>query len=200
VTKSPEIKNLALALAAFQGEMKPVKKDSENPYFHSKYADLGTIIESVRPLLTKHGLSFVQFPSGEYQLTTIILHVSGEWIEDTFTMKPVDNKPQSIGSMLTYARRYALGAVLGIATEEDDDGNAASAVGEKKKQAQTRPLRGAAKSSNAGDTAINTSAICQCTACGVSLSPAVADFSQKRYGTPLCLPDQKQQLDKSEPF
>lgn len=125
--KSNEIKQLAVALVKFQSSLKAVKKDAENPFFKSKYADLASIIEAIREPLAKNGLAFSQFPSGEGGLTTILLHESGEYIEETFTMKPVDGKPQSAGSAITYARRYALGAVLGVATEEDDDGNAASA-------------------------------------------------------------------------
>lgn len=126
MNKSPEIKNLAAAMAKFQAEMEAVKKDSINPYFKSKYADLASIIEAIKKPMTANGLSYSQFPCGPGGLTTILMHTSGEWIEDTFTMEPVDRKPQSVGSALTYARRYALGAVLGLATEEDDDGNAAS--------------------------------------------------------------------------
>ena len=126
MTKSESIKNLATALKLFQGEIKAVKKDAENPFFKSKYADLSSILEAIREPLSKNGLAVAQFPSGENQLITILMHDSGEWIEDSFTMKPVDQKPQSVGSVITYMRRYALGAVLGISTEEDDDGNEAS--------------------------------------------------------------------------
>ena len=132
MTKSNEIKNLANALSKFQGEVGTAKKDASNPFFKSKYADLATIIETVRKPLADNGLSFAQFPTGENQLTTILMHTSGEWIEDTYTMRPMDAKPQSIGSVITYMRRYAIGSILGIATEDDDDGNKASGVSEKK--------------------------------------------------------------------
>ena len=124
--KSESIKNLAIALAKFQSEMKAVKKGAINPFFKSKYADLASIIEAIREPLAENKLSFSQFPTGENGLTTILMHESGEFIEDTYFLKPVDAKPQSAGSCLTYARRYALSSVLGISTEEDDDGNAAS--------------------------------------------------------------------------
>src|SRR5690349_14949873 len=124
--KSTEIKNLAAALAKFQGNIEAIKKDSVNPYFKSKYADIAAIIEAIKKPLSENGLSYAQFPTGFGGLTTILMHTSGEWIEDTMEMKPTDDKPQSAGSALTYARRYALGAILGLATEEDDDGNAAS--------------------------------------------------------------------------
>ena len=126
MNKSLEIKNLAIALAKFQSSMVAVKKGATNPFFKSKYADLASIIDAIKKPLADVGLAFTQFPTGDGGLTTVLMHESGEWLEDTFTMKPADSKPQSIGSAITYARRYALGAVLGIATEADDDGEAAT--------------------------------------------------------------------------
>ncbi len=126
LTKSDSIKSISEALLKFHSLVKPVGKTSSNPFFKSKYADIASILEAIKGPLGETGLSFVQFPSGEGGLTTVLMHVSGEWIEETFFMKPVDSKPQTYGSMITYMRRYALSAILGIATEEDDDGNAAS--------------------------------------------------------------------------
>lgn len=126
MNKSATIGKIAEALVGFQYQVDAVKKDATNPFFHSKYSNLSTIIAAIKKPLFDNELSYAQFPSGEHQMTTILMHKSGEWIEDTFTMKPVDERPQSLGSTITYMRRYALGAVLGIATEEDDDGNAAS--------------------------------------------------------------------------
>ena len=126
MTKSTTIVEIAKALVKFQKAVKPVKKEAENPFFHSKYADLASIIEVIKDPMAANGLSFSQFPTGENQLTTILMHESGEWLEDTYTVAPVDNRPQSVGSAITYARRYALGAILGIATESDDDGAVAS--------------------------------------------------------------------------
>jgi hypothetical protein len=125
MNKSQSVENLAKSLTAFQSEIKSVLKTADNPFFHSKYADLASIIEAVRKPLAKNGLSFSQFPDGD-SLTTILLHTSGEWIEASYALNAVGKKPQEVGSAITYARRYALGAVLGIATDEDDDGNAAS--------------------------------------------------------------------------
>ena len=125
MTKSESIKELAEALTKFQWKMTSVKETATNPFFKNTYASLEDIINASRAGLAENGLSFAQFPSGQNSLSTILMHASGQWIEDTFTMTPVDNKPQSLGSALTYARRYALAAVLGIATT-DDDGNAAS--------------------------------------------------------------------------
>lgn len=124
--QSNTITELAKALGVFHSEVKPVKKSAENPFFKSSYADLPAILEAVQAPLLKAKLTFVQFPVGENTLTTMLMHESGEWIRSNYTLKPVKADPQAAGSALTYARRYALGAILGISTENDDDGNSAS--------------------------------------------------------------------------
>lgn len=139
MTKSAAIDQIAVALSNFQKSMKAIEKSSVNPFFKSKYADIATIINAIRTPLAEVGLSFSQFPTGEGSLTTILMHNSGQFIEDTFQMKPVDTKPQSIGSAITYMRRYALSAVLGIATEEDDDGNKASGKEATKSKGGSKP-------------------------------------------------------------
>ena len=123
--KSDSITKIADALCKFQGSMNGIKKDASNPFFKSRYASLGAIIEDTREPLSKNGLSYAQFPTGEYGLETILMHTSGEWIKARYDMKPVDQKPQSLGSALTYQRRYALCAILGLQVE-DDDANEAS--------------------------------------------------------------------------
>src|SRR3990167_5517795 len=124
--QSATIKELAAALAVFQSKVSNVGKDGINPYFKSKYATLENTISTVREELAKNGLSFSQFPTGENELATILIHRSGEYIKATAKMSPKDNSPQAQGSAITYLRRYALSAILGIATEDDDDGNEAS--------------------------------------------------------------------------
>lgn len=128
--KSETISELAKALVKFNGEVSRVSKDANNPFFKNSYATLDQIIDEVRPILNKHGLSIMQFPSGDgdhVTLKTLILHESGEWIEsDPISMKPVKNDPQSVGSAITYARRYSLSAFLSLNTGEDDDGNKAT--------------------------------------------------------------------------
>lgn len=126
--RSESIGKLAQALAKAQGEMENASKNSQNPHFRSKYADLAEIINTVRPVLAKHGLSVTQFPSFDGTLAhveTIIAHESGEWMSGT-TSSPVQKAdPQGIGSATTYLRRYSLAAVCNLA-QEDDDANAAS--------------------------------------------------------------------------
>jgi hypothetical protein len=131
--KSESITNLAKALVAFNVEVKIIEKDAQNPHFKNHYASLDTIIDDVRPLLAKHGLSMMQFPGGDgekFTLRSMLLHESGEWIEsEPITMRPVKNDPQGIGSCSTYARRYSLSAMLSLNTGEDDDGNGATQPG-----------------------------------------------------------------------
>ena len=111
----------------FHAEMGKILKEDTNPFFKSKYATLSTILSAIKEPLKTAGLAFTQLPSGENQLTTLLIHPdSGEWIESSFTMTPSKNDPQGQGIVITYQRRYALGAVLGLNIDEDDDGNRAS--------------------------------------------------------------------------
>jgi hypothetical protein len=127
ITMSDSIKHLTKALSLFHIKMSPVKKDSKNPFFNSSYASLHTILEAISDPLAEAGLTFTQFPVGENGLCTIIAHAdSGEYIMSEYTMRPTKDDPQGRGSAITYQRRYALGAVLGINIEEDDDANKAS--------------------------------------------------------------------------
>lgn len=128
MTASPVKSELAFALARVQGAIVPPKKDTANPFFKSRYADLAGVWESVRGLLSANGLAFLQLPTADGQKVSVtgrLMHVSGESIESTITGTATDAKPQSIGSCITYLRRYQMSAMLGIAAE-DDDGNAAS--------------------------------------------------------------------------
>jgi len=128
VRRSPSIAALAQALAKAQGQLEGAAKKGLNPHFKSKYADLSSVWEACRTPLSANGLSVLQFPSGQgatVTVTTILTHSSGEFLEGDFSMTATQHTPQGIGSCLTYARRYALAAVVGIAPE-DDDGNAAS--------------------------------------------------------------------------
>lgn len=131
---SPEIKNITEALIEFHKEVSSIKKDSVNPHFKNSYASLAAIIDGINDSLIKNGLTYVQFPDGENGLTTRLMHNSGEWMEASYKMTPAKNDPQGSGSALTYMRRYSLGAILGLATEEDDDGNAASLPSDAKKK------------------------------------------------------------------
>lgn len=126
MNKSESIKELTAALVKFQGEVSNPKNSTENPLFKTKYAPLSDILTLVRPLLAKYGLSVIQIPSGDGEkitITTILLHESGEWIEsEPLVIRPEKNKPQSIGSAVSYGRRYSISAMLNISSEGTDDG------------------------------------------------------------------------------
>ena len=124
------IAELATALCAAQAEMRPAPKDSVNPHFKSKYADLTSLWDAIREPLTKNGLAVVQTFSpdhaeGELMLTTTLMHKSGQSIQSTMRMPLPKRDPQGLGSATSYARRYALAAMVGATSDDDDDGNAA---------------------------------------------------------------------------
>ena len=123
---SETITKISAALLAFSKKMIIVKKDSVNPHFKKKYASLSAIIEATQKPLAECGLVIIQAPTGENELTTRLMHESGEYFEDTYTMRPQRNDPQGLGSAITYQRRYAYGAILNLNIDEDDDGNQAS--------------------------------------------------------------------------
>ena len=130
MNKSESITNLATALAMAQMNIKGAIKDSANPFFKSKYADLSSVVEAIRPAFGQCGLSYVQRiePSDrdEVRVETILMHASGEWLSCGVLNLPVSKADaQGFGSALTYARRYSLAAACGVAPE-DDDGNAAT--------------------------------------------------------------------------
>jgi len=119
---SEKIDLLATALIDLQGEICNVPSTSTNPFFHSKYADLSTIIQTVRPLLATHRLAIVQGCDGQ-ALTTRLIHESGQWMESRLELSvPKWIDPQKVGAAITYARRYEQAAILNIA-QVDDDGN-----------------------------------------------------------------------------
>lgn len=124
-------RTLSDALLSAQSEMPHLPKTGVNPHFKSKFVPLDVVIEKALPVLHKHGLAVVQLPTtidGRPALRTRLLHTSGEFIEDTMLLLCAKEDPQGQGAALTYARRYALTAMLALADEDDDDGNRASAA------------------------------------------------------------------------
>jgi hypothetical protein len=132
---SATIGKLTEALSKAQGVIEGAKLDSTNPFFKSKYSDLTSIWASCRKPLTDNGLAVFQTCCSDTPdivvVETMLSHTSGEWVRGRLTMKPTKNDPQSIGSCITYGRRYSLAAMVGIAPE-DDDGNVASGREEQK--------------------------------------------------------------------
>lgn len=127
IRQSSEINELASALSVAQGELRDPEKGTQG--YNYKYADLPSTLQTIRPVFHKNGLSFTQLPSGGddnfVHITTRLMHTSGQWMESTFSMSIETKKGMSfmqcVGSTLTYARRYALQAVAGIAADEDTD-------------------------------------------------------------------------------
>lgn len=118
---------LAAALCAFQATLEGAKKDSQNPFFKSTYADLNSVWDAVREGLASNGLAVVQggsqdghTPPGHICISTRIMHVSGEWVEDSLELAVSKQDPQACGAAITYARRYGLAAMLGVVQEDDD--------------------------------------------------------------------------------
>lgn len=128
--RSTEGNSLFEALAKAQGEIKLAQRDSENPYFKSKYANLGSVIEASRPALSKNGLCVfhrqVITDDGQSILICTLAHSSGQYVESRFRVVPAKNDIQSLGSYMTYLRRYSYVAICGLA-DTDDDGEAAVA-------------------------------------------------------------------------
>lgn len=128
---SDSIDQLATALAKAQGEMFTAGKNQKNPFFKSSYADFEAIVNASRPALTKYGLSVVQPPvfsdtTGQSFLITILMHCSGQWIQSRALHNPQKNDIQSLSSYNTYLKRMCYTSLVGVATGEDDDGEAAT--------------------------------------------------------------------------
>lgn len=141
---SENINELAAALAKAQAELNNAKKSSNNPYFKSKYADLAEVLDTCREVLSKNGLSVIQ-PVGAVseqtiEVTTVLMHSSGQWVKSKTNMPMVKLDPQAAGSAITYARRYSLAAMVGI-SQADDDGEGAMGRGDAKPkpQAEAKP-------------------------------------------------------------
>jgi hypothetical protein len=130
---SENIGEIAAALAKAQGTMGHAAKDKTNPHFKNSYADLANVLDVCRDPLATNGIAVTQLPAMQRDvvvLTTMLIHSSGQWIRSTLTMPVSKRDAQGVGSAITYARRYALSAMVGI-TQDDDDGNKATGAGDK---------------------------------------------------------------------
>lgn len=130
IETSDQIGEIAKAIAMAQAAMDNVAKNATNPHFKSKYADLAAAVDEARPAFAKAGVAIIQAPTTKGHLvrvTTLLAHGgSGQWVRSTLGMKPTKTDPQGVGAAITYARRYSLLAMTGLAPEEDDDANRAS--------------------------------------------------------------------------
>ena len=121
--KSPQLDQLAAALAKAQSEMEGAKKESTNPFFKSSYADLHAVIKSSFPYLSKNGLSVSQgneVIKGAVCVTTTLMHASGQWMRSKIKLPLAKVDAQGVGAAVTYGRRYGLSAMVGIAQYDDD--------------------------------------------------------------------------------
>ena len=168
---SPTIGKLVEAIAKASLKFDPVLKDSDNPAYRSKYADLPTVIESTRKYLAEEGVAVIQMPHAQFgpedakilTLTTMLAHSSGEWVASDLSLPAMMRErfdAQSVGSAITYARRYGLAAMTNVA-QEDDDGNKASGIGSKeeaqavgKQQAEAAKTRLRKREEERGNIAI----------------------------------------------
>lgn len=164
--RSESIGAIAAALAKFQGEVKQPKKDANNPYFSSKYVPLEGVVSVITEPLAKNGLSYIQSTATieeQVIIKTLLMHESGEWIETDELKLPAyqvrkdgtkDFNPQGIGAAITYGRRYSLSAALGIASEDDDDGN--TGAGSPDVTPKARQQQGQANTQNQRESATGT--------------------------------------------
>ena len=125
MNKSESIKNLAIALCKAQGDMEKASKNSPNPHFKSKYANLTEVLDCVKESFTPNGLCFTQMPSyenGVVYVETLVIHESGEWLSSVSGSPICKLTPQGVGDAITYLRRYSIAAIAGLG-QEDTDGN-----------------------------------------------------------------------------
>jgi hypothetical protein len=140
---SEQTNEIAAALAKAQGKIGNAILNKTNPHFKSRYADLAAVRDAVTPSLAENGIAVVQLTAeadGRMIVYTRMMHSSGQWVESAYPVFNDVNKPQAMGSAMTYARRYSLAAMCGIASEEDDDGNEADDHG--KKSPEVRNIAG----------------------------------------------------------
>ena len=120
---------ICAALIQAQGKFRPILRTATNPHFRSKYATLDAIIDATRDALGGEGLAVSQLLTPQNTLRTVLMHISGQTIESEINLFLNKQDSQGNGSAITYARRYALSAILGVASEDDDDGNASAKPG-----------------------------------------------------------------------
>jgi ERF superfamily len=121
--RSPEINEIAAALAKAQGQMRNATLNRTNPHFKSRYADLASVFDAIRKPLADNGLAITQLINNS-TLTTMLMHTSGQWLSSERAL-PETGRPQELGSALTYFRRYMLSSLIGIGADDDDDANGA---------------------------------------------------------------------------
>lgn len=149
---SEQLDEIAAALSKFQGEISNPNNDATNPQYRSKYSTLANVINTVKPILAKHGLSYIQSPFTlddglHIGITTLLMHSSGQFIQSDPLILPAFKlgkdsvkiyDAQAAGIAVSYGRRYSLSSILGISSEDDDDAQAISHNGNHRQQ-QSKP-------------------------------------------------------------
>lgn len=143
MNQSEGINELATALSKAQGEMQAAIKDKINPFFRSSYADLGSVWDAARPVLSKYGLCVMQTTEmasdgSKIIMVTTLAHTSGQWVKSFLPLNPAKNDSQGVGAAITYLRRYSLSAIVGVVCDDDDDGETASGRGKSQDKQQQR--------------------------------------------------------------
>lgn len=190
MTRSDTIAQLAAALSKAQGAIKAAAKDNTNPHFKSKYADLASVWDACREPLAKNELAVIQLPSvsdGQVHVVTLLTHSSGEWISETLDFSLASDTPQAIGSTITYGRRYGLSAMVGVAPDDDDDGEAtrqadARANGGQQARPQMRPPQAKASSGPVPITPAQKQELVDAAKAANWNGPALQAFITKKYG------------------
>ena len=149
--KSESIKAISKALSSALGEMPVVKMDAQNPFLKNKYATLGAVIETSRPVLAKYELAIIQSPvstEDKIGITTLLTHSSGEWLEDTIYISTTESKglssAQNAGVVISYLRRYSLQAFLNMYADEHTDAHKPAEPAKKEPTEQERKTKGMA--------------------------------------------------------
>jgi len=145
--RSEQINDLAAALAKAQSAFVPVGKTGRNPHLKSNYVTIDGIIEMTRKPLSDAGLSYVQMLDADGEslpvLTTMLMHLSGQWLSSGVIVRAMGgkgtNELQELGRSITYMKRYALAAMLGVSSDEDTDGHGAKAAPKRQRQQAPRP-------------------------------------------------------------
>lgn len=137
--QSEQIGELAKALSNFQGHLEGVEKDSTNPFFKSKYADLHAVWQAIRKPLADNGLSVTQINAWDHDkecLITVLMHASGQWIRSVMPIVVSKTDIQAFGGSMTYCKRYALQAIVGCSSYDDDGEEAMKPVRQEKPKTQ----------------------------------------------------------------
>lgn len=195
MNKSESLIKIAPALLKAQQATGAAKKDAKNPFFHSTYADLGSVMEACKQALNENGITVLQPIGSDEQgvyVETVLIHESGEYISDRMRISvKEENNPQSQGSAITYARRYSLQSIAFIPAE-DDDGEGAM------KRPATSPVKPQPTKPSIKDEihqdmekVANNDLTCAYPDCGLRVSQKVADFSRSKFGQIRCFDHQK---------